>query len=74
MKNLEQFVSIYRVKGFLEVDGINGSFFLLVSHFLDDASKSKNLQDVDRRGLNPFWYGRKFFFSSGRIMLSRSRL
>ena len=37
-------VSIYRFKGFLEVYENNGSFFLVVSHFFDDASKSKNLQ------------------------------
>ena len=43
MENLETCVSIYRVKGFLEVDENNDSFFLVVSHFLDDASKSKNM-------------------------------
>ena len=32
-----------RVKGFLEVNENNGNLFLVVSHFLDDASKSKNL-------------------------------
>ena len=41
-KNQEQFVSVYQVKGFLEVEG-NGSLFLVVSHFLDNTSKSKNL-------------------------------
>ena len=33
-----------RVKGFLEVDEHNGSFFLVVSHFFDDASKGKILR------------------------------
>ena len=40
VKNPEQFVSVYRVKGFLKVDENNVNFFLVVSHFLDDASKS----------------------------------
>ena len=53
MKNPEQFIYVYRVKGFLEVDDNNGSFFLVVSHFLDDA---RICEDVDRRGLNPFWF------------------
>ena len=44
LENLEHFVPIYGVKGFLEVDEHNGSFFLVVSHFLDDASKRKNLR------------------------------
>ena len=43
MKNQQQFVFVYRVKCFLEVDEDNGSLFLVDSHFLDDASKSKNL-------------------------------
>ena len=36
IENLEQCVSIYRVKGFLEVDETNRSFFLVFSHFFDD--------------------------------------
>ena len=44
LENLEHCVSIYRDKYFLEVDESNGRFFLVVSHFLDDASKSKNLR------------------------------
>ena len=44
MKNPEHFVSVNRVKCFLEVDGNNASLYLVASHFLDDASKSKNLR------------------------------
>ena len=42
MESLEQCVTIYIVKCFLEVEN-NVSFFLVVSHFLDDASKSKKM-------------------------------
>ena len=38
MENLKRCVSINRVKGFLEVDENNGSFFLVVSHFFDEES------------------------------------
>ena len=36
--------------------------------------RARICENVDRRGLNPFWFGHKIFSSSGRILLSRSRL
>ena len=36
--------------------------------------RARICEDVDGRSLNPFWFGRKIFSSSGRIRLSRCRL
>ena len=36
--------------------------------------RARICEDVDRRGIHPLWFGRKIFSSSGRILLSRSRL
>ena len=32
--------------------------------------RARFCEDVDRRGLNPFWFGREIFSSSGRIQES----
>ena len=50
MKIPEQFVSLYLVKSFHEVDEKNGNLFLMVSHFHDDAPKNKNLQIFRSQG------------------------
>ena len=61
MENPEQFVSIYRFKGFLEVDENNGSFFLMI------LLRAGICEDVDRRGLNPFWFGLRSFLAQGKF-------
>ena len=49
-------------------------WFLIFSMLWKYFSRARICEDVDCRGLNPFWFGRKIFSCSGRILLSRSRL
>ena len=58
MENVEQFVSINRIKGLLEVDENKGSFFLVVSHFLEDA---------DSRGQIRSGLGVRSFLAQGEL-------
>ena len=60
-------------KAFVSMKIMAASFWwFLISSMM--RLRRRICKDVDRRGLNPFWFGRKILSSSGRILLSRSRL
>ena len=62
------------LKAFLKLMKIMASFFWWFLIYSLMCLRARIYQAVDRRGINPFWFGRKIFSSAGRIMLSRSRL